>query len=115
MALTVSLVVWALPSGEDAPVIASQNGPGKVPAAPALGSEAGAATRIDGDPEGIPAMIIWIGAVVSASGVTVSFVVFRTEVSKEKAAIKARKNRADYHKDLRKYNAQLKGPPRDNT
>ncbi len=114
-ALTVSFAVMALPGGEEAPIVASQNGAAQGPAAPALGSDAGAASRLEGDADGIPVMFLWGGAIVSASGVTVSFLVFRGEVSKEKAAIKARKNRAEYYKDLRKYNAQLKGPPRDNT
>ena len=115
LALTVSLTVAGLAGGDDAPVIASQAGSGPVAGAPSLESEPGAASRTEGAAEGIPVLFVWIGAVVSSSGVVVSFVVFRSEVRKEKAAIKARKNRADYYKDLRKYNAQLKGPPRDNT
>lgn len=115
LALTVSLTLAGLSGSDEAPVLASQSGSAAVPSAPSLGSEAGAASRHEGAADGIPVMFVWVGALASSSGVVVSFVVFRSEVRKEKAAIKARKNRADYYKDLRKYNAQLKGPPRDNT
>lgn len=115
LALTVSLTIFALSGGEEAPVLASQNGAAPLAPAPALGSDAGAASRRESGAEGVPAIVLWVGAVVSSTGVAVSFLVFRSEVRKEKAAIKARKNRSDYYKDLRKYNAQLKGPPQDNT
>jgi hypothetical protein len=113
--LTVTLSIMAMPSGSEEPVIASQGGSQPVPAAPSLAEGAGSPSQAESAPSGVPALVLWIGAVVSGSGVVVTFAVLRVEVTKEKAAIRAKKNRADYYKDLKKYNAQLKGPPRDNT
>lgn len=112
--LTVSLSVLALPSGEDAPPFADRGQSQPVPGAPALEERAGAASQHEGSADEV-SLFLWGGAVVSASGVLVSFLVFRVEVRKEKASLRVRKQRAEYYKDLRKYNAQLKGPPRDNT
>src|SRR5688500_7046284 len=108
LALTAFMVALALPSGQEAAFEAQPHGGNALPSAPQLGQGAGTASEQDPDEGGTPAFFIWIGAVVGASGVTVSFLVFRVEVRKEKDMLRAKKQRAQYYKDLKRYNAQLK-------
>ncbi|MBI2077777.1 MAG: hypothetical protein HYT80_05310 [Euryarchaeota archaeon] len=83
--------------------------------APTLDRDVGTAADERVEDASATGLFLWIGAIVSSVVFLVSATLFRLEVRKEKDSLRAKKQRADYYKELRKYNAQLKGPPKDNT
>jgi hypothetical protein len=115
LAFAVTFSMWALPSSEPEAATPSQGGQPGLPSAPRLEEGAGAASRRDEGPSGGMVIVLWAGAAVASTGVVVSFLVFRVEVRKEKRLLRARRNRAAYYLDQRKYDAQMRGPPRNNT
>ena len=101
-------------SSADGTSQASFGGDGLAPA-PTLDRDVGTAADERVEDTSLTGLFLWIGASVSGAVFLVSASLFRVEVRKEKDQLRAKRHRADYHKELRKYNAQLKGPPRHNT
>lgn len=83
--------------------------------APAVDRDVGTAADEQVESPSLSGFLIWSGAIASGTVFLVSVVLFRVEVRKQKDVLRARRQREEYYRDLRKYNAQLKGPPRKNT
>ena len=119
--LASSLLLFALfgvlgiPHSEPNTLAASPHGGAGLPSAPQLAGDAGSASSREGGPSDPATKVFWTAAALCAAVFFSCMVAFRGEVRKEKESIRARKQRMDYHKDLKRYNAQLRGPPRDNT
>lgn len=114
-ALTAYLVSLGLPSGSDAEPAAARQGGSSLAPAPQLERDSGTDGTVEEGPSGFGLVLVWFGAMAAGSGTVVAFIVFRVEVRREKDARRAARHREEYRKDMRRYNAQMRGPRGDNT
>lgn len=93
------------------------SGPQPRPVNPASlsGRDAETSNQVETRSGSITHYFVWAGALLAFTVLCVSLVLFRSEVRSEKAAGRARRQRLEYYRDLRRYKEQMQGPPHDNT
>jgi hypothetical protein len=82
---------------------------------PALANDPETHNDVETRSGSITGYVVSVGALLAFAVFIVSMLLFRVEVRAEKAAGRARRQRLEYHKDLRRYREQLDAPRRDNT
>lgn len=103
-----------MPSG-DSQEFASGTMEDQAFASPALDGKARTEVARDDGSDGEPWFLSWGWSAGAALALVASFVLMRAEIREEKDTQRAKRNREAYTKELRRYNAQLRGPPRQNT
>lgn len=112
---TLALGVAHLGAPADSPEFASGTQEDQALPSPALDGKARSEVVQDDGSDGEAWFLSWGWAAGSSFALVASFILLRVEIRREKDAQRARRSREEYTRELRRYNAQLRGHPRQNT